>query len=578
MESLLSKPDIITQSNASLFLDALLERGIEHVFANAGTDFAPVIEALVAAAEQGRPVPQFHTVPHENVAMCMANGYYRITGKPAAVMVHVTVGTANALCGLMNASRDNVPVLFMAGQTPHTEKGNKGSRNASIHWGQDSFDQGGMLREYVKWDYELRTGQPVDTIVGRALDIAMSEPRGPVYLVLPREVLGDPAPAVQTRPRPRPLGSIAAVPEAAEIRKVAEAVAAAEYPLIITANSGRHFDNVSMLGRIAADFGIGVAHAGEPGARDVNIPLNHPMYLGTHPVEALEKADVIVVVDAEVPWWPRYVNVREDARLIHLGADPLYTRYPVRGFEMDHIVAGTSAAALPMLYNALKEAAAGKENRIERRREAFSAISRARLAGVQKTIDEVSSLTPIHPAWLAACINQVKTPDTIIVNELGVPMDFLDLTEPGTFIGTSSAGGLGFGLGASLGAKLGAPDRNVILVAGDGSYMFGNPVPAHFVARANSLATLTVLNNNQRWHAVHRSTLAMYPEGKSAQVPLMPLVDLGPSPDFEKVIESCGGYGERVEDPGDLAAALRRGLDSVDQGRSALINVITRGA
>ena len=92
--------------------------------------------------------------------MAMANGYYRMAGKPAAVMVHVTVGTANTICGLMNMARDNVPVLLCAGRTPLTETGHEASRNGAIHWGQESFDQGGMVREFVKWDYELRTGQP----------------------------------------------------------------------------------------------------------------------------------------------------------------------------------------------------------------------------------------------------------------------------------------------------------------------------------------------------------------------------------------------------------------------------------
>ena len=131
-------------------------------------------------------------VPHENVAMAMAHGYYRIAGKPAAVMVHVTVGTANTLNGVINAARDNIPILLAAGRTPITETGSIASRNRPIHWGQESFDQGGMLREYVKWDYELRSGQPVEAVVDRALDIAMSEPRGPVYLTLPREVLSGP--------------------------------------------------------------------------------------------------------------------------------------------------------------------------------------------------------------------------------------------------------------------------------------------------------------------------------------------------------------------------------------------------
>ncbi len=108
-------------------------------------------------------------------------------------MVHVTVGTANTICGLMNSSRNNVPIILAAGRTPITETGHIASRNRSIHWGQESFDQGGMVREFVKWDYELRAGQPAEAVVDRALDIAMSEPRGPVYLTLPREVLADPA-------------------------------------------------------------------------------------------------------------------------------------------------------------------------------------------------------------------------------------------------------------------------------------------------------------------------------------------------------------------------------------------------
>jgi acetolactate synthase-1/2/3 large subunit len=507
----------------------------------------------------------------------MAHGYYRATKEPVAVMVHVTVGTANALCGLMNASRDNIPLLLMAGRTPHTEEGNKGSRNASIHWGQDSFDQGGILREYVKWDYELRAGQPVDSIVGRALDIAMSEPRGPVYLALPREILGDPAPAVRTKPRPRPLGAVPAPPDAGEIARAAETLAGAEYPLLITASLGRDFDNVALLARLADEYGIGVAHAGEPGARDVNIPLNHSMYLGTHPVEALEQADVIAVMDSEVPWWPRYVKLRDDVRLINIGPDPLYTKYPVRGFQMDQVITGSSSAALGMLYDALGKSGADKK-RVQERREAFAAISRERIEAARKLTEEVQSASPIHPAWLAHCINRAKTPDTIVINELGAPTDLLDLQEPGTFIGTSPAGGLGMGMGCSIGAKMGAPDRTVIAVVGDGSYMFGNPVAAHYVARAKNLPTLTILNNNQRWHAVHRSTLAMYPEGKSSQVPLMPLVDLGPSPAFEKVIESIDGYSERVEDPAQLPKALERALAAVAAGQPALLNVITQGA
>src|SRR5213593_2188757 len=195
--------DTKTGMAAEAYIARLGARGIEYVFANAGTDFAPIVEALSRAKDA--KAPRFMTVPHENVAMAMAHGYYRIAGKPAAVMVHVTVGTANAMNGIINAARDNVPVLLAAGRTPLTETGSIASRNRSIHWGQEAFDKGGMVREFVKWDYELRAGQPVDAVVDRALDIAMSEPRGPVYLTLPREVLAAPA-CHARRATVRPLG------------------------------------------------------------------------------------------------------------------------------------------------------------------------------------------------------------------------------------------------------------------------------------------------------------------------------------------------------------------------------------
>ena len=236
-----AREEIVTQDDAQngmaaeAYISRLGERGIDYVFANAGTDFAPIVEALSQTKSNGK-VPRFMVVPHENVAMAMAHGYYRIAGKPAAVMVHVTVGTANTLNGIINAARDNIPVLLAAGRTPITETGSIASRNRPIHWGQESFDQGGMLREYVKWDYELRAGQPVEAVVDRALDIAMSEPRGPVYLTLPREVLS--APIVHTR-RTRCARSERWRPSRRRprSRRRRRLIANAEFPLIVTSAS-----------------------------------------------------------------------------------------------------------------------------------------------------------------------------------------------------------------------------------------------------------------------------------------------------------------------------------------------------
>src|SRR6202162_4504485 len=131
-------------------------------------------------------------VPHENAAMAMAHGYTMVTGKPQAVMLHTNVGTANAINMLINASRDRVPMLLTSGRTPYTEQGAEGSRSAHIQWAQEMFDQAGMLRELVKWDYELRVPAQVGDMVARGVEVAMAHPRGPVYLMLPREPLAAP--------------------------------------------------------------------------------------------------------------------------------------------------------------------------------------------------------------------------------------------------------------------------------------------------------------------------------------------------------------------------------------------------
>src|SRR5947209_15619125 len=127
MDQVVTQKDTHNGMAAEAYIARLGERGIDYVFANAGTDFAPIVEAL--SRSKGGKAPRFITVPHENVAVAMAHGYYRIAGKPAAVMVHVTVGTANAINGIINAARDNVPLLLAAGRTPITETGSIASRN-----------------------------------------------------------------------------------------------------------------------------------------------------------------------------------------------------------------------------------------------------------------------------------------------------------------------------------------------------------------------------------------------------------------------------------------------------------------
>src|SRR5690242_17031001 len=243
-----------TPSAADALLRTLRARGVDYFLANPGTDFPPIIEGFARAAESGGPVPKPLLVTHENTAISMAHGVYMVSGRPQAVMVHTNVGTGNTLNMLVNARRDHVPLLLLAGRSPISERaGVAGARNRYIHWAQEMFDQAGMVRELVKWDYELRLADEVENVVDRALEIAMTPPHGPVYLTLPREILsmaatrlgeGAPRRAIPTPP----------APDAAAIERLAEWIVAAKRPLVITANAGRTKDGAAALTEIAERF------------------------------------------------------------------------------------------------------------------------------------------------------------------------------------------------------------------------------------------------------------------------------------------------------------------------------------
>src|SRR6195256_544805 len=226
----MARKELKAESVAEAYLALLAERGVEYLFANAGTDFAPIVEAYAKAAHTGLPAPKPLIATHENLAMSMAHGYAIASGKVPAVMVHVSVGTANALCGVFNAARENVPILFTAGRSPLTEEGMLGARDTYIHWAQEMFDQAGMLREIVKWDYELRNGTQLETVIDRALSIATSPPEGPIYLSRPREVLAEPLPGFSYDSPSRHAPASPPAPDEAAIEAAAGILARAQQP------------------------------------------------------------------------------------------------------------------------------------------------------------------------------------------------------------------------------------------------------------------------------------------------------------------------------------------------------------
>lgn len=555
---------------AGAYLALLARRGVEILFGNGGTDFAPIIEAYAEAAQKGTPVPRPILATHENLAVTMAHGYAMVSRRIPAVMVHVSVGTANMVCPAMNAARENVAILLTAGRSPLTEAGMPGSRDGYIHWSQEMYDQAGLIREFVKWDYELRNGAQLETVVERALAIAGTEPRGPVYLSLPREVLAERPASAEASAAPRLRAAAPAAPEGQAIEAAAKMLAGAERPLVIAANAGRDPGAFAALAAFAGRFAIPVA---QHKPRYLALPSSHPMNLGYDPMRLVGDADVILVLESDVPWLPVRAAPPASCKVVQCGFDPLFSRIPIRGFPCDLGIVGGTAAILNELSSALDGRVS--EERVLRRRTAAEERRAALAAEWAAARAAAARQAPIHPAWASHCLDGAKDADAIVVNEYTLQLEHCGFEHADSYFGSSAASGLGWGAGAALGAKLAAPDRQVVAVLGDGAYLFSNPVAVHHAAAMHGLPVLFVVMNNSMWGAVRGSALGMYPDGWAARSNEMPFTRLAELPAFETICAAAGGHGERVEDPGALPAGLERALAVVrDEKRQALLNVI----
>ncbi len=565
------RPETQERGNvAEAYLALLAQRGVEYLFGNAGTDFAPLIEAYARATRTGVCVPRPILAAHENLAVAMAHGYAMVSQRIPAVMAHVSVGTANMVCAALNAARENVAVLLSAGRSPLTETGLLGSRDGYIHWAQEMYDQAGMLREIVKWDYELRNAEQLATVVDRALAIAASEPRGPVYLSLPREVIAAPASDLEPARESQFQPAAPAAPDANAIEQAAAILRTARRPLIVTSNAARDPAGFGALGLFSDRFAIPVV---QHRPRYLSLASSHAMHLGYDPSRCVPKADAILVIESDVPWLPSRTGPQPDCKVIHCGLDPLFTRYPIRGFPCDLAITAGAAATLSALSTVLD----GKidADTIASRRRSVEEERATLVAGWKAAVDSGARKNPPDPAWVSHCIGRAKEPDCIVINEYTLFPEHCSFERPHLYFGSSSASGLGWGAGAALGAKLARPESPVMAVLGDGAYMFSNPVAAHHASALHELPVLFVVMNNSMWGAVDRSTRAMYPQGLAARSNDPPFVRLERLPAFERICEAAGGHGERVEDAAALPAALERALSVVkNERRQALLNVI----
>jgi acetolactate synthase I/II/III large subunit len=573
---------------STAFLEALAEAGVSYVFANLGSDHPGIIEAFAQARADGRAhaLPELIVCPHEVVAISAAHAYAMVTGEAQAVLVHVDSGTANVIGSVGNALRGRVPVLIFAGSVPATQEGElPGGRTEFVQWIQDVRDQRGIVRNYVKYDQEIRSGRNIKQLVHRALQLARSEPAGPVYLTATREVMEE-----RLEPYlvdPAGFGTVAPAaltPEVAE--EVASALVAAERPLIITSYLGRNPAAVPSLVALAELLAIPVVEAM---AYHVNFPFDNPLHagfqyhsVGQNPV--LAEADVILVLDSDVPWIPAINKPSPGASVYYIDVDPVKPAIMTWYTPARLLAAASTKVAVEQIASCVREHVLPGGSRavlavlatIERRRAQASARHARMLAALDEAEQPRDDV--ITAEYLSACIRRlIEGTGALVLTEVvtgsKAATEGLRPAVPGSVI-HHGGGYLGWSGGAALGAALAVgKSRPVVSLVGDGSFLFGSPASAFWAQRRYDAPSLTVIYDNRGWAGPKFSTTHVYPAGAAAASDDFS-ASFDPEVDLPGVAVAAGaGFGATVSVPSELPAVLKEALAVVQAGRSAVVSV-----
>jgi acetolactate synthase-1/2/3 large subunit len=471
----------------------------------------------------------------------------------------------------MTGKRSRIPLLFFAGRTPVTEDGHPASRSSFVHWAQECYDQAAMIREFVNWDYELRSPSHLEDVIDRALVMALSEPCGPVYLTLPRETLYSPFDKNGFNSRLK-YDLPTFYPDPDKIKKVAELIHNAENPLIITSSYGKRALYVETLVELAEAAGIAIVSFNP---EYMNFPAAHYCHQGFTPDPILSDADLIIVLESDVPWYPASIKPRDSAFIVNIGIDPLYSKYPLRSYPSDITLNSDPSLALKEIVKELSGIYKIKDSILEERKKRLKKRHDALFHDLYSKAEDSSDDMPLNQGFISSTINTIINSNTIIVNEYDNQMIWQKNISPGNYFGVSHAGYLGWAVGAAFGMKLAAPEKTVIATIGDGSYMFSVPSACHYVSKAYKLPILVIIYNNRSWEAVKQATKGIHPDGWAAKDSGMPLTELSPSPDYEQICTAFGGYGEKVERPEELEGALKRALAAVNkENRQACLNIV----
>ena len=571
-------------------VDVIKSLDFEYVASNPGSSFRGIHESIINYGNN--QAPEFLTCLHEESSVGMAHGYFKVEGKPMAILCHGTVGLQHAAMAIYNAYCDRVPVYILAGN--HLDAT---LRRPGVEWAHSVQDAAAMVRDFTKWDdVPASLGHFAESAV-RAYKIAMTPPMMPVVVVIDGHLQEEPIrPELNARLRvPRltvatpPQGDSGAVAEAARL------LVNAQNPVIVADRAARTEAGIALFVELAETLQAPVIDR----RGRMNFPSRHPLNQSQSSGQLIANADVILGLEL-FDFWGTVSTVRDTlhrtsrsrirpgTRLISITASDLFTKSNFQDFqrypEVDVAMAADAQATLPALTEACRRLVTGDRRRAfgERRQRLEEAHVRGREAA-RAAATYAWNASPISTARLAAEVwAQIKNEDWSLVSESGNSSGWVfrlwDFNRYYHYIGDSGGSGQGYGAPAAVGGALAnrKHGRLSVNIQADGDLLYAPGVL--WTAAHHRIPLLSLMHNNRSYHqeVMHIQRMANWHKRGVTRAHIGSVIN-DPDVDFAKVAQGMGVHAQGpITNPNDLGPAIRRSLNVVKRGEPSLIDVVTQ--
>ena len=549
-------------------LEAFRRLKVDYIMSSPGSEWSPVWEALARQKLDNRPGPTFIESWHETLAVNMATGYTLMTGRPQAVLLHAGVGMLQGSMGVHGALQNEVPMVVMSGESQSL--GEDPDLDIEPQW-YGGLTVGGIERfvePVAKWARTVPSPHTLYESIIRAGEMAQRVPKGPVYLNVGLEhMLHDWTPPADARDVPP---APALEPRREDVAQVAELLLRAKNPVIVAETSGRDPAAFTALVELAELLAIPVINGRSNSY--ANFPTDHPLYQGVADAKIVRDADLVLLVAGKAPWYPARQRPTS-GKIVAIGDNTLKGHMVYQNLHADLYLEGSVTCALTLLSAAVK---AGKIDSaaVGARRQRWAAAHETYVASLAAERAKAQNGGGIDPLVLLGALGKAMPADTIYVDETithsPLLRQHLPQRRPQTFF--RGSGGLGQGIGTALGIKLAARERPVVLIVGDGSFLYNPIIQALGASQRHALPIVIVVMNNKRYEAMRKGHVHHYPDGASVAKDLHYGVTID-GPDYDQLGSHFGFHGQKVAAPAELDGALAQALAATKAGRTAILNV-----